>query len=311
MGLARDHYQRPLLTDSALSPERFGYVHPGLPWQDILRAYDLDQLDLAMQMIDSAGVGLGGNQLGTLRMIGAEAEARSRAQQLGGHDWLSYELIVEEAAMAPEEVEVHVRGAVDDVGRRFGYSQRPPTLVTILPRDSFDQWTPSRYGYHIAKREFDKVCLPGRLTDDPAEFSEAMRHEYGHVMAFNRTLGRCPRWLHEAVAMVAANEGPSRMVPEWLGPHELDRAFRADDSYGEGETRVWFAYQQAHEIGRYLKGLKGEMGLGTLLDAFSDNSALKNVIMAVINQESEDEALRQVYGLGTRQVFENARPASH
>src|SRR5512141_1253118 len=97
MGLPRDLFQRPLLTDSALSTERFGYIHPALPWRQIIEAYDRDLMDVAMQLIESAGVGFEANQLGTLLMIEAEAEVRSRGKLVETTDWLALELVPDEA----------------------------------------------------------------------------------------------------------------------------------------------------------------------------------------------------------------------
>jgi hypothetical protein len=50
-------------------------------------------------------------------------------------------------------------------------------------------------------------------------------------------------------------------------------------------------------------GSCGKAKLGQLLDAFTDNTLLTDLKMRVTGQSPADEALKQVYGLGERELF--------
>lgn len=290
--------------------------HPrisGSNWDAAVRAYHGDKLELAMSIAEQSGVGNLGTRLDTYRMIEAEALLRVNSVRTKVNDWLELEFLPGQVGASVDVLEQWAMGACEDVVDRFGWKHGPPVLLSLLLHESDVPWTPHRFGFHIAKNPYDKICLPGGLVRDPDEFRDAVRHEYAHVMVHHRTEGRCPVWLHEAVAMVAAEKpGPVAFARfatgtwPWLDPRSLDRAFRDDREDRSGQQRVWVAYQQAFAIGWHMKSLKGESGLGAVLDGFSDNGFFKSLTMAVKNQDPADEAVRQVFGVTQEQMFSMA-----
>ncbi len=204
--------------------------------------------------------------------------------------------------------------ACDHVARRFGYEHGPPVMVSALAAESNVPWMPGRHGYCIDKHPYDKICVPNYSLHDHDDLEHVVQHEYAHVISLNLSQGQCPHWLDEAVAMVAGGGVDRRAwrllsagVAEWRDPVSLDMAFmrnREDD--GERQD-VWLAYQQSAVIGFYLSSLKGEKGLADLLRGYSNNTLMQDILMRVRGVTGTDEALKEVYGFGTRELFEKAR----
>lgn len=290
------------------SPGRFGIVHPNMPWQDVLKAYYWDNLKVAMSLAEDAGVGAGAGYLTLYRMIEAEHVTREVSEFSDRGDWLLLEHVPEHSGLALEQVESVVRHACDQVAEAFAWQHGPATLVTFLHPVVDAPYTPGRDGFFIDKFPFDKICLPSHLFGDEARLVSALRHEYAHAMSLNRTEGRCPLWLHEAIAMSAQYLRPVtfRKPQQWKDPVMLERAFRHERETHEGASLVGDAYAQAGILGSHLVSLKGTAGLGELLDAFVDNSFVKNLVMEATGQPPEDEALKQVYGFGLKDLFARA-----
>lgn len=299
---------------AVFSPGRFGIVHPGLPWVDVMNAYYWDNLRVAMMLAEENGLGINANYLSVYRMIEAEFVTREKSQLVDRGDWLLLEFQEVEGRDPIDtamEIERLVRAGCDQVAADFSWSHGPAVLFTILDQSTNAPYVPGRDGFFIDKYPFDKICLPAALLSRPEEFLGAVRHEYAHAMALNRTAGRCPTWLHEAVAMIAQEQGrpPHRQSWRWLQPLDLAQAFRSDRETEPGARTVSDAYRQAHHIGWYLTTLKGKQGLGQLLDGFADNSFAQELFMRVKNQRPEDEAMIQIYGFGVDELFKRAQKA--
>lgn len=294
---------------AVFSPGRFGIVHPSLPWREVMEAYYWDNLLVAMDLAQESGMGLNGAYLGVFRTIEAEHATREEGLLLDRGDWLLLEYVPQEGA--DDElpwIESVVREECGRVTDEFGHSLGHSVLFTFLHPDGDVPYVPGREGYFVDKYPFDKVCLPSSLLRRPDELRGAVRHEFAHAMALNRSLGQCPLWLHEAVAMVA-QDGPrrrARRLAQWRGPVELEAAFRKDRETPDGSVAVREAYTQAAVLGGYLDGQGGRRKLGSLMDAFTDNGLLQSLWMQAVSQRPEDEALKQVYGFGLNDLFARA-----
>jgi hypothetical protein len=91
-----------------------------------------------------------------------------------------------------------------------------------------------------------------------------------------------------------------------LGHEDLDGAYYLNREDSREHRLVWLAYQQSAVIGYFLSSLKGERGLGDLMRAFANNSTLKDILLRFREDGATDEALKEVYGFGTRELFQKA-----
>lgn len=292
-------------------PGRVGFLNPNAPWTDVLEAYYSDKLAVAAKLADEVGLGAGASFLTTYRLIEAEHLTREASVLIDRGGWLLLEFQQPEDR-DPTEYESALRELVmvgcDQVTGLFNWSHGPRVLLTMLHPAANVPYVPSRDGYFMDKYPYDKICLPSMLLGSPDRLIAAVRHEYAHAMALNRTEGKCPIWLHEAIAMVAEHGNANVMRPrKWRDQDSLHAAFRGDRNSDGGLALVSDAYAQSFVLGRYLYKLKGGSGLGELLDAFTDNSFGQELLMRVVNQRPEDEALKQVYGMGVTELFEKAR----
>jgi|GEM_PF-815576 len=293
---------------AVFSPGRFGIVHPSLPWHEVMEAYYWDNLKVAMGLAESAGLGVNLAFLSIYRMIEAEHLTREESVLSDRGDWLLLEYIADTTDLSLPQIDGLVRSGCDQVAETYGWSHGPAVLVTLLHPINNAPYVPGRHGFFIDKYPFDKICLPTDLLGDSEKFIGAVRHEYAHAMALNRTQGKCPLWLHEAIAMVAEHGSLNPRRPSvWRDPNSLDSAFRADRESDVGSRVVNDAYNQSFCLGSFLIQIHGNSGLGRLLDAFTDNSFGQELLMRVTNQRPEDEALKQVYGFGLNELFARAR----
>jgi hypothetical protein len=273
-----------------------------------MEAYYWDNLRMAMKLADDAGLGLNAAYLSVFRMIDAEYTTREASVLVDRGDWLLVEHVPHTHEVSLTEIETLVRTGCDQVADAFSWQHGPAVLFTVLHPDVNAPYVPGRHGFFIDKYPFDKVCLPTYLLDEPGHFVAAVRHEYAHAMCLNRSLGKCPTWLHEAIATVAETPTASRFGRPriWRDPRDLEAAFRDDRETEEGAASVTAAYAQARRLGQALLDEGGTAKLGKLLDAFTDNTFLQNLIISALSQHPEDEALKQVYGFGVKELFKRA-----
>ncbi|MCW5937845.1 MAG: hypothetical protein KIT11_11130 [Fimbriimonadaceae bacterium] len=290
---------------------RYGAIDESIGWRVAMELYLRENLAGAVDAASEVAGSMEGRFVGFYRVIEAEKETRDTATVFDVRPWLTLEVAPLESALSVDHLETAILEACDEVAREFAWEHGPATRVTMLSREVDDPWLPNRHGYCVDKVEYTKICLPVGLTADPEELAGAVRHEYAHVMTGHRTQGRCPRWLDEVFAMTAERADLSFRDfvvghARWLKEQDLDRAFQQDRTSREGAAVVRQAYRQSAAIGDYLMGLGSQEKMGSLLDAFSDNSLLGELAMRVTGQSYSDEALRQTYGFGVEELFERA-----
>jgi hypothetical protein len=292
-----------------LSMSPYGAAGEPFAWTAVQEAYRMDRMDVAYRLAVQLGAGTMAYGLQTYRMIEAEWLTRGRSRTKQVTRFLRIESIPD-AVADPSALENGIVAAFDATAARFGLSHSTPTLVTILAEEANTPWTPGRHGFCTPKVGFAKVCIPFYLLADEAELSEALRHEYAHVLSIGVAAGLCPMWLDEAIAMRAGG----RISPEarsefaggalpWSTPARLDSAFKADRESESGRRLVWVAYQQAACLGYYLATLRSDASLGRLLAKHAGGFWAR--LGAVIRNELPvDVALRSVYGLTVKELFE-------
>jgi hypothetical protein len=224
-------------------------------------------------------------------------------------EWLQIESPVEETG----ELDRAIAAVIDQTAHRFGYENRPPVMVTILPSEMNMPWAVGRAGYFMDKIPYDKICVPMGSARNFDQLAPVVAHEYAHLIALDLAQGQAPRWLNEAFATLSENHevlSAARAFRSgqfhWREEHELEAAFRASENDHAGLSVLSQAYGQAGLIGRYLQSLKGDQGLAALLRGFSNNSTWQDLKMRITGQEPVDEALREVYGFGVKELFAQA-----
>ncbi|MEX2244159.1 MAG: hypothetical protein WD716_09980 [Fimbriimonadaceae bacterium] len=292
---------------------RYGAAGESGAWKVVYDHYYQDRLKEAYHAAADLGAGTAAHGLVGFRMIEGEYITRQAGELHQATPWLSIETIEEESPEPIQSVASRVLRACDTVAERFGFEHGPPVMVSVLAKESNVPWMPGRFGYCIDKFPYDKICIPNSSLHDADDLQHVIAHEYAHVVTLNLSEGRCPLWLDEAVAMVAgggASRGAWRAFAsgreEWLPAHELNASYLRDREDSRERDVVWRAYLQSAVIGAYLASLKGERALGDLMRAFSNNTLLQDLMMRVRGNAPTDEALGEVYGLGTRALFEKS-----
>jgi hypothetical protein len=283
-----------------------------LPWKHVLELYEWDRLEEAFQSAESAGMGYGGAYARWYRSLEAEYVTRVRGQRKKLNDWLEFEWVPEALGDRLAVLEATALSGCDEVASRLGWQHEAATLITILSEEADTPWATLPYGYCVDKYPYEKICLPHRLVGDLRQFKQAVVHEYAHVICLNLTLGRAPRWLEEAVSVLAEwNFDPEmlerfrRGSQQWLKPGVLEAVLEAYQEEATGAVTLWGAYQQAGWIGRYLTSLGDEKRLASLLREHRNESVRKNLWSLLRGSNRTDLALREIYGLSESQVFRN------
>jgi len=278
-------------------------------WKVAISHYDAERLAEAYETALDVGVGSGGHYVTWFRTIEAEFLSSERATVETLRPNLELEYVEDELEDRMGDVRQAVFEALDEVGSRFGYGHESPVRVSILAQATDAPWLYGRYGYCILKDPYYKICVPNRLIFDRRQLFDTLRHEYAHVVVGTVSEGRAPRWLDEAIAMVAEG-GVSRSArrpfetgeEEWLTHEELEGDLRdLEDSRDK-----WLAYVQAGLVGEFLASRFGEPSLGEMLRGFSDHSYWKELWMRIRGTSSEEEAIDQVYRLSLDALFEQA-----
>jgi len=295
---------------------RYGIASPaggGLSagvWQFAVEAYYWDRLEQAHDLAVELGVALPWQEW-FFRLIEAEAITREASHTLQVDPQLTLEVVGSEVPHE-EQVSEAVAFATGEVRRRFGWAEGANTMVSVLAEQTNAPWTAGRDGYMMDKYPFDKICVPRKVTANRAYFESVIRHEYAHVMVLNLSQGKAATWLHEAVTMVAQNwsrdEDWAKFAngqEPWLSPAALNAAFNDQHDPNRFHARS-LAYSQSAALGFYLKTFSGEPKIGELLRAFADNSNWTELKMNLTGQSPADEALRQVYDFGEKDLFSKA-----
>ncbi|MFM9873480.1 MAG: hypothetical protein ACKVQS_08455 [Fimbriimonadaceae bacterium] len=295
--------------NSDLMTGRYGGAGASAAWKSVMDLYYLDRMPEAYQFALSLGAGDLAFGTRIYRMV----EAEFRAREYGEIRELGDILRIEGPKGMPIEgwefFESAVREEFAAVCQRLGYEPVEKVLVSLMIPESDAPWTPYRHGFCVDKEPYEKVCLPLGLMGDERQFRSALRHEFAHVVNLNLAQGQMGSWMEEAIAMRMGDEFDARYLnqlrqgaPIWMAPRELSDTF-SGDRRGEVRESVWWAYQQAGVIGRYLSEIKGERALGDLARGFANNSVLLDIKMRLLGQSAEDEALREVFGKSEKEVY--------
>lgn len=289
---------------------RYGGVSSYGVWKVAIDAYYWDKLKQAHDVALELGVGMPWQEW-WFRLIEAEAVTREMSEITELPDQLSFEHVPHQIPHISQVI-TDVQHACADVRARFGWLEGAKTMVSVLAAETDAPWTVGRAGYMMDKYPYDKICLPWNVTHESTLFQSVVRHEYAHVMVLNLTGGRATTYLHEAVTMMA-QDWPrtddwvkfSKRAEPWLDPHALSAAFNDQHDPARAHARS-LAYSQSSALGYYLKSIGGEKKIGDLLRAFNDNSTWQELKMTLTGQSPADEALRQVYSFGEKDLFEKA-----
>jgi hypothetical protein len=291
---------------------RYGSLGEHAAWRQAIEHYYRDRLDAAYAHAQAIGVGARADYNYWFRLIEAETVTRQRSVRWHLRPWLEIEVVPEEGGPYRPVIEREVEAGVDEVARRFGWDHGAPVLITVLAMETDAPWTYGRHGFCTDKYPYEKICIPHRLLRQERELNRTIVHEYAHVMSLNASQGHAPRWLDEAISMVAERrvsmKDAQAFVSEeepWLDPFELEGAFNADQQTEDGRLDVWLAYQQSAWIGRYLTSLKRERALVDLLRGHVEGN-LWDGLQAALGKDRTEIAMRKVYGRGVMDVFRDA-----
>lgn len=289
------------------------HVEDSPHWDAALEHYHWDRLEAAYEEIRDHGIGEAGSFLRWYRVIEAETITRRKSSRVDVNEWLSFEFVPTEVLDLRVELRNRIVRACDDVAQRLAWKHSERTLVAILAEETDAPWASHPYGYCVHKEPYEKICLPNYLVDDPEEFSQAVAHEYAHVISESLADGYCARWLEEALsvlveqrfdedARIAFSEGRA----PWRNPDDLELSIEGRTDEGQSADDVWMAYQQAGWVGRYLASLGDESRLATLLREVANETVGWNLKRTIRGQDRIEAALMSVYGMGQRKVFANA-----
>jgi hypothetical protein len=292
-------------TSTSIELGRFGDLGAGVAWKEVVEAYYRDDLAAAWAGAQALGANFGGATLDWYRMIEGEAETRERAAISTIDDHLRLELIDAEVPHRDALAEV-AQQACSQVGQQLGWDYSVPVLVTVLPYEVDAPWHSARYGYAMDKYPYDKVCIPGRVTQDPEHVAAIIRHEFAHVVTLNRTGNQAPTWVEEGVSTWV--EGTPRPVGLWRDVNELEASFTVDRRDPSTLHGVGDAYAQAHAMVSWLADKYGANKIADWLGAFGNNSFFTEARMRLTGESPADEALRETFGISENQVFRDARP---
>ncbi|MDR3689482.1 MAG: hypothetical protein P4L46_08900 [Fimbriimonas sp.] len=283
-------------------------------WEAAFDYYYQDQVEAAFAEVTESGVGEGADLLRWYRVIEAEFVTRKKSRTIDVTPWLQMEFVPDQLMGLEEELAQRTLAACDEVAQRIGWSHGSQTLLSILASETEAPWAANPYGYCVSKEPYEKICLPNYLVDDPLEFGQAVAHEYAHVISTNIADEYAPRWVEEAVSVLVERRFDRGTWSDfkadrtrWLSERELEFALtdRTEDEEARKEE-IWNAYQQAGWIGRYLAELKGENSLGAFLREIANESPVANILRSFRGQDRTDRALRQVYGVSKRELFDRA-----
>lgn len=280
-----------------------------IDWRVALEHYEAERLEEAYETAVNVGVGSGAHYVTWFRTIEAEFQTSELSNIETLRPNLELEYVEEEASDFLEDARRTTISAIEEMGRRFAYSHESPTRVSVLASETDAPWLYGRYGYCTLKEPFYKICVPHRLLLNEKALFDTLRHEYAHVIVGTLSEGRAPRWLDEAMAMVAEGGIPAaerrrfaRGEEDWLGHEELE----ADLRDLEDSRDKYLAYMQAGLVGEYLVAHYGEPSLGEMLRGFSDHSYWRELWLRIRGTSSEEEAIDQIYKLTLVELFDRA-----
>jgi len=289
------------------------FVEESAYWDAALEHYHWDRVVEAFETIHLHGVGEAGSFIRWYRLIESEAFSRKISVQQAVNEWLTFEFVPSEVGDLADTLIQETLAACEEIGQRLGWDHSVPTLLAVLAEATDAPWATNPYGYCTDKENFMKICLPAYLVDDLEEFRQAVAHEYAHVITMNLADGQMPRWLEEAISVLAEHSLSSEAWEEfceddeaWLSPEDLEIQLESRGEEGADRDEVWYAYQQCGWIGRYLATLGDESKLGDLLREHAHEGFFRNIRLALTGRDRVDGALQATYGLTVRELFARA-----
>jgi hypothetical protein len=277
-------------------------------WETVRELYWQDEVLKAWELALQAGLGAEAEHAEEFRLIEGEALTRKNSKIIPLGDEISLEFL-------PSEVDAPKIGALalqacGAIRRRFGVQKTFPTLISILARAVSAPWATYPHGYCEDKYPYEKICLPHYLTERETEFSQAVAHEYTHVLSLNIAQGKLPTWLEEALSVLAegtcdpeVTHAFQKGIIPWLSPSELECAFSKD----EDSAQRRYAYEQAGWVGQYLAETYGEDRFRFLMDRMAKPRWWWALANAFLGTTDVDWAIRETYGITLKELFERTR----
>ena len=278
-------------------------------WQVALAHYDAERLDDAYEAALDVGMGSTGHYLTWFRTIEAEYLTAQKSSVKQVQPFLELETVPDDIAGQEDWVATVALEAFHEVGMRFSYRHESKVRLTVLAEETDAPWLHGRYGYCIAKVPFYKICVPRHLVGNRPLMAETLKHEYAHVIVGTLSQKRAPRWLEEAVAMLAEG-GVSRDKArpfatgewDWRNPAELEA-----DLSELGDTQdKWEAYVQSGLIGMFLSRNFGDDSIAKLLRDFSASSYWRELWSRLRGRYSDQTAVERTYRISLDELFHRA-----
>jgi hypothetical protein len=282
-------------------------------WELAFDHYQNDRVLEAYDLISQFGVGKTGEYLRHFRMIEAEAVTRQKAIVQPVTTWLTIEYVAKEVAGFRPMLPSAILDACEGIANRLDWKHGADTRLTILAEETDADWAAFPQGYCAGKEPYEKICLPNHLLDNQQEFHAAVAHEYAHVISGALSGDEAPRWLDEAISVLAEGSIDEAIHLQfqsdpslWLSAADLESVYDSRSPNGEDVERVLRAYQQSGWIGRYLSSLGPETLLRDLLQEQANEGVLRNLRIRAMGLDRVDLAIRTVYGMTTSQLFSRA-----
>jgi hypothetical protein len=282
-------------------------------WEVALEHYQWDRLEQAFDLIAEHGVGETGRLLATYRLIEAELITRRKSVVQKVNSWLMIEYVPAEMMGLESELASRILSGCDEIAGRLQWNHDQPTLIAILAEETDADWATYPFGYCLTKEPYEKICLPNHLLDDEDEFHGAVAHEYAHVITSSLSDGHAPRWLEEAISVLAEGSIDENLTLKfrtgdapWLTHSELEGVFESRGDEESAVEKTLLAYQQSGWIGQYLSSLGGDGKLRDMLAEHANDKVLTNLKLKLLGRDRVDGAMRAVYRQSLPQVFDNS-----
>lgn len=170
------------------------------------------------------------------------------------------------------------------IGSDFAYWPKQKTVVLVYSAQQFRQlrkempdWVAGQYDGKI------RVPLPG-VDLDRNTVTRTLRHEYTHALVHDLTHDRLPTWFNEGLAEYEGWKGSN---PQWLMLRQAVNNgtvipwgnMSAQFSTTLAAPTVLLAYEQSHNIVRYLVDRYGVWRIRRILKAVDDGAPLEEALV--------------------------------